>query len=64
MHNGSDIVILIIYFDDLLIFRKNNESIDEVIRKLSKEFDMKNLGLMHYFLGIEIWQKDKGIFIS
>ncbi|XP_052477147.1 secreted RxLR effector protein 161-like [Gossypium raimondii] len=29
-----------------------------------KEFDMSDLGLMHYFLGIEVYQSDCGIFIS
>jgi hypothetical protein len=25
---------------------------------------MKDLGLMHYFLGLEVWQKPDGIFLS
>jgi hypothetical protein len=30
---------------------------------MKKEFDMIDLGLMKYFLGIEVTQNDKGIFI-
>ena len=25
---------------------------------------MKDLGLMHYFLGLEVWQRDEEIFLS
>ncbi len=28
------------------------------------EFEMKNLGMLHYFLGIEFWKKKDGIFMS
>ena len=31
-------------------------------KKLAQEFKMKDLGLMHYFLGLEVWQSSKGIF--
>ena len=28
------------------------------------EFEMTNLGELHYFLGIEVWQKEDNIFMS
>eukprot|EP00253_Pinus_taeda_P009394 PITA_09394 len=31
---------------------------------LAREFEMKDMGLMHYFLGMEVWQGDGEIFIS
>lgn len=31
---------------------------------MSVEFEMTDLGELHYFLGIEVWQKEDGIFIS
>jgi hypothetical protein len=33
-------------------------------RELSVEFEMKDLGLTHYFLGLEVWQKLGEIFLS
>eukprot|EP00253_Pinus_taeda_P030211 PITA_30211 len=33
-------------------------------KNLEAEFDMKDLGLMHYFLGLEVWQKNGEIFLG
>ncbi|XP_059077095.1 L-type lectin-domain containing receptor kinase VIII.1-like [Cryptomeria japonica] len=32
--------------------------------EMKQEFEMSNLGLMHYFLGVKVQQTSKGIFIS
>ena len=31
---------------------------------LKNEFEMTDLGLLHYFLGLHIWYMDDGIFLS
>jgi hypothetical protein len=33
-------------------------------RELSTNFEIKDLGLMHYFLGLEVWQKPGEIVLS
>ena len=33
-------------------------------RKLVVEFEMKDLGMMHYFLGIEVWKNVDGISLG
>ena len=33
-------------------------------RNLAAEFEMKDLGMMHYFLGMEVWQSTDGIFLG
>ena len=48
-------VILLLYVDDLLLTR-NEKHIVECKKKLVEEFEMKDLGLMIYFLGLEVWQ--------
>ena len=51
-------VILLLYVDDL--FSTGNEKqITYYKKKLAEEFKMKYLGLMHYFLGLEVWQSPK-----
>ncbi|KAB2595380.1 hypothetical protein D8674_030830 [Pyrus ussuriensis x Pyrus communis] len=38
--------------------------IQQVIRSLTSEFDLKDLGELHYFLGIQITRTDSGLFLS
>ena len=33
-------------------------------RKLAVEFEIKDLGMMHYFLGMEVWQSANGVFLG
>jgi hypothetical protein len=33
-------------------------------RELASEFEMKDLGIMHYLLGLEVWQRSDEIFLS
>ena len=48
-----NLVILLLYVDDLFL-TGNEKQIVECKKKLAEEFEMKYLGLMHYFLGLEI----------
>jgi hypothetical protein len=56
-------VILLLYVDDLFLTREEN-LIAECKQRLAAEFEMKDLGLMHYFLGLEVWQSLERIFLN
>jgi hypothetical protein len=43
-----------LYVDDLFLTGEEKLIID-CKKKLAAEFEMKELGLMHYFLGLEVW---------
>ena len=45
----------LLYEDDLFLIG-NEKQITDCKKKLAEEFEMKDLGLMHYFLGLEVWQ--------
>ena len=60
---GGNILIICLYVNDL-IFVSNNEEIFELFKKsMMKEFEMTDLGLMRYFLGLEVTQTLAGNFI-
>jgi hypothetical protein len=46
-------VILLLYVDDLFLIGNDN-LIAECKSKLASEFEMKYLGMMHYFMGLEV----------
>ena len=56
-------VILFLYVDDLFL-TGDEELIADSKRKLAAEFEMKDLGPLHYFLGLEVWQKPGEIILS
>ena len=49
---GSRPVMLLSY--DLFLIGKD-ELIRDARRRLVVEFEIKDLGMMHYFLGMEVW---------
>jgi hypothetical protein len=56
-------VILLLYVDDLFFTGEENLIID-CKKKLAAKFEIKYLGLMHYFLGLEVWQSPEKIFLN
>ena len=48
------IMILLLYVDDMFL-TKEGKPIIECKKKLVAEFEMTDLGMMHYFLGLEVW---------
>ena len=56
-------LILVLYVDDLFLTGVD-PLIQQCKRELADEFEMKDLGLMHYFLGLEVWQRTGEIFLS
>ena len=61
---GDDILIIVLYVDDLIITGSQLISIQKLKENLRKEFEMTDLGLLHYFLGLQIWHMADGIFLS
>eukprot|EP00253_Pinus_taeda_P003531 PITA_03531 len=56
-------LILVLYVDDLFLTGVDS-LIHECKREMASEFEMKDLRLMHYFLGLEVWHKLGEIFLS
>ena len=58
------IVAIVIYVDDLIIGGDSLEEIKDVKGLLRNEFDMKDMGELRYFLGIEMIHTPEGIWLS
>ena len=52
------------YVDDLIVTRNSDGHIFKVKQELKIGFEMIVLGLLHYYVGVEVVKKDKIIFIS
>jgi hypothetical protein len=60
---NDELVILLLYVDDLFLTEEEN-LITECKKRLASNFEMKDLGLMHYYLGLEVWQSLERIFLN
>jgi hypothetical protein len=63
-HRQKRLTALIIFVDDMIITGDDTEEMSKLQEQLSAEFEMKNLGGLKYFLGIEVARSQKGIFLS
>lgn len=57
--NNETNVIIAIWVDDLILFGKNMDGINELKRLLKGEFEMKDMGELQYFLGIQVHRNRK-----
>ena len=55
----SGVTVVAVYVDDLIIITKTSEQMEEVKKTLTSQFKMKDLGKLHYCLGITIEQDEK-----
>ena len=62
--NKSTGVIVAIWVDDLIIFGKDSVGVDLLKRQLSEAFDMKDMGKLQYFLGIQVHRDRKNRLIQ
>ena len=61
-NDKEDMIILCLYVDDLLITGSNPLAIEKFKERLKLEFEMTDLGLLSYFLGME-FKKAKELLI-
>lgn len=62
-YKQGDVVIVCLYVDDHIFTRNNAIMIFEFREAMISYFDLKDIGLMSYFLSLEVHQMDSGIFV-
>jgi hypothetical protein len=58
------ITALIVYVDDIVLISNDDWELQNLKHSLANEFEIKDLGSLKYFLGIEVARSRHGIFIS
>ena len=57
------ILIIVLYFHDLIL--TGDEKIIKYCKDdIAREFEMKDMEVLNYFLGLEIWKRDGELFVS
>ena len=62
-HQSGHIMIVLVYVDDILITSSNSTDIATLISALKVPFAMKELGDLHFFLGIEVQNFAHGLLL-
>lgn len=60
----GNLLLVALYVDDLIFMGSNDKMVEDFKDAMMREFEMTDLGLMKYFLGLEIRQGKFGIFVS
>ena len=55
---------VLIYVDTILVTSSDSQFIIDLITKLHKEFSFKDLGLINYFLGLQVTHTSNGLSLS
>ncbi|RVW39635.1 Retrovirus-related Pol polyprotein from transposon RE1 [Vitis vinifera] len=62
--NESKVAILIVYVDDIVLTGDDCNELEKLKGKLAEEFEIKDLGALKYFLGMEFARSKEGIFVN
>ena len=62
-HQNNDVLIVSLYVDDLLLTGNNARLVEDFKQEMMKGFEMTDLELMTFFLGMEIKQAEHEVFI-
>lgn len=60
----SHVLYVLIYVDDILVTSSNSSQVSLLFLQLATEFSIKDLGDLHFFLGIEIVRNSIGLLLS
>ncbi|GJV42699.1 retrovirus-related pol polyprotein from transposon TNT 1-94 [Tanacetum coccineum] len=61
---GNDLLMVQVYVDDIIFASTNTAMCDEFTNLMTTKFKMSMMGQMSFFLGLQISQSPKGIFIN
>jgi hypothetical protein len=63
-HKEGITIFLLIYVDDIIVTSSSDYAISALLQDLNKNFAIKDLGDLHYFLGIEVTKRKNGLLLT
>ncbi|KAI5317707.1 hypothetical protein L3X38_037414 [Prunus dulcis] len=62
--HASYVIFLLLYVDDIVVTGNDSRFLHQFITALGLAFDIEDLGLRHFFLGLQVTTKSGGLHIS
>jgi histone deacetylase 1/2 len=63
-NKGGHILFVLVYVDDIIVASSSEEATNALLKDLEKDFALKDLGNLHYFLRIEVKRSNDGLVMS
>jgi histone deacetylase 1/2 len=63
-NKGNYTLFVLVYVDDIIMASSSKAATDALLSDLQREFALKDLGDLHYFLGIEVKRDQDGLVLS
>lgn len=64
LKDSNHTTFLLIYVDDIIVTGSNTKFLEAFIKQLNVVFSLKDLGELHYFLGIEVQRDAGGLYLK
>jgi hypothetical protein len=64
LRKGSLVMFVLVYVDDIIVASSSPGATATLLKKLKEDFALKDLGDLHYFLGIEVSKTRDGIILT
>ena len=61
---GDYVIFVLVYVDDIIVASSSQQATDALLRDLQQDFALKDLGPLHFFLGIEVTRSSDGLLLS
>ena len=64
LHRPEVTIYLLVYVDDIIVVSSSPAATDRLVHGLRTEFAVKDLGPLHYFLGVEVTHSSHGMCLG
>jgi hypothetical protein len=63
LSNKQVTMYVLVYVDDIIVASSSQDATNALLKNLGRDFALKDLGELHYFLGVEVTKTKEGILL-